>query len=90
MKKLEERFMRDPVFEQKYKDFLKENPELGHMRMFLQGQNHQHAHYIPHYGVFKNRGPSGKIRVVFNNLARTSSGHSLNGLFHTGPKSQED
>lgn len=90
MRKLEERFQQNPEFEKKYRDYLKEYLELGHMRIVPQEQNHNQAYYIPHHGVFKNRDPSAKIRVVFNASAKASSGRSLNDLLHTGPKLQED
>lgn len=90
LRKLEEKFKRDPDHERKYMDFLKEYVQLGHMRQVPEGQNHRHAYYIPHHGVYKPRDPARKIRVVFNASAKAPSGHSLNDLLHQGPKSQED
>ena len=50
-------------------------------------RNKEH-YFLPHHVVFKS--PGGKIRVVFDGSAKTSSGASLNECLHSGPNLQRD
>lgn len=64
-------------------DYIKQ----GHMKPV---QNFDTAkNLIPHRGVFKSRGDTAKLRVVFDASFKTSLGLSLNDVLFTGPKNAE-
>lgn len=83
---MERRMRRDAEFRKKYIEFLQEYEDLGHMSASqFDWEKHEH-NFVPHHAVFKN----GKIRVVFDGSAPTSSGVSLNDCLLSGPKLQID
>lgn len=47
-------------------------------------------YYIPHYAVVKRDGDTSKLRAVFDESAKSSSGVSLNDILCVGPKLQND
>ncbi len=67
-----------------YRAFMTECISLGHMFQRLPSTTPRY--YIPHHPVFR----AGKLRVVFDASARTSSGLSLNDLLLVGPTIQPD
>ncbi|XP_073990904.1 uncharacterized protein isoform X2 [Rhodnius prolixus] len=81
---LERRFTRDPEFKQLYVDFMSDYLKQGHMVE----TSSTPTYYIPHHGIFKKRGDTSKIRVVFDASAKPAGGTSLNELLYPGPKLQ--
>ncbi|XP_071651699.1 uncharacterized protein [Temnothorax longispinosus] len=62
--------------------------ELNHMSVINSEQEEPVAvYYIPHHPVVTHEG--GKLRVVFNASAKTSSGKSLNDILRVGPNIQQ-
>lgn len=85
---MERRMKRDPVFRQKYVDFMREYEELGHMSVsHLDWRKVEHA-FLPHHAVLKS--PESKIRIVFDGSVPTTTGVSLNQCLHAGPKLHKD
>lgn len=81
---MERRMSKDPVFRAKYIDFMREYRDLGHMTASHMDWSSGEHYFLPHHAVLKSR--TGKIRVVFDGSAPTSSGVSLNQCLHVGPK----
>ncbi|XP_054272893.1 uncharacterized protein LOC128993159 [Macrosteles quadrilineatus] len=80
---LERKFQTQPEFKKKYSEFMEDYKSSGHMKLVDSDLNLSHPHcFLPHHGVFKD----GKIRVVFNASAPTSTGVTLNNIQHLGPK----
>lgn len=94
LKSLESRFQRDPVFSDKYKDFIEDFLSSGHMSPVsssaLARIRRSPHFFIPHHGVIKKGDPSAPLRVVFNGSAKTKSHLSLNDCLLPGPKLQSD
>lgn len=85
---MERRMKRDPVFREKYVEFMREYESLGHMSVSgVDWQREDHC-FLPHHAVLRT--PTGKIRVVFDGSAPTSNGMSLNQCLHSGPKLNRD
>ncbi|XP_073943810.1 uncharacterized protein isoform X2 [Choristoneura fumiferana] len=95
---LERRFNRDPVFKEKYTDFMQEYEQLGHMTLNSTspplsntcGNNNNVSCFIPHHGVLRESSTTTKLRAVFDGSAVTTSGVSLNNLQMVGPTVQDD
>lgn len=86
---LEKKFNRDPVYAKRYKEFMYQYLQLGHMKI-APSQPENNMYYIPHHGVVKESSLTTKLRVVFNASKPTTSGSSLNSHLHVGPKLQND
>ncbi|XP_011705857.1 PREDICTED: uncharacterized protein LOC105461065 [Wasmannia auropunctata] len=84
LQSMERRFKIDRDLEAKYRDFMKEYEDLGHMEVANASQARRLCS-LPHHGVLKQSGDSTKIRVVFNGSARLPSGDSLNDNLLTRP-----
>lgn len=81
---MERRMGRDPVFRQKYVEFMREYESLGHMSVSrVDWRSGDHC-FLPHHAVLKT--PTGKIRVVFDGSAPSTNGVSLNQCLHSGAK----
>ncbi|XP_049284669.1 uncharacterized protein LOC125764449 [Anopheles funestus] len=88
---VERRLSNNPEMEAKYKRFMHEYEELGHMRKLTELVDDSIPHcYIPHHAVVKESSTSTKVRVVFDASCKTSSGYSLNDTLLVGPIVQED
>lgn len=85
---MERRMGRDPVFHAKYHDFMREYRDLGHMEVCQRDWGSMEHCFLPHHAVLK--GPTAKIRVVFDGSVPTSTGVSLNQCLHAGPKLHRD
>lgn len=48
------------------------------------------GYYLPHHAVIKDRSLTTKARVVFDGLAKSSTGLSLNDMLMAGPTIQDD
>ncbi|XP_046599134.1 uncharacterized protein LOC124295050 [Neodiprion lecontei] len=86
LERLLKRLANQPELCKLYKDFLAEYEGMGHMIEVEDHDPSPQGYYLPHHGVLRN----GKIRVVFNGSCKTTSGHSLNDILHTGAKTQND
>ncbi|XP_045769775.1 uncharacterized protein LOC123870493 [Maniola jurtina] len=86
---IERKFRGQPLFKQRYIDFMSEYLSLGHMTEcdFSQAQS---GNFIPHHGVMRETSCTTKLRVVFNASSPTTSGVSLNDLQMVGPTVQDD
>ncbi|XP_028161950.1 uncharacterized protein LOC114353953 isoform X1 [Ostrinia furnacalis] len=91
---LERRFHRDPIFKDRYFDFMHEYESLGHMTLdndcASMPNSSKGNYFIPHHGVIRESSSTTKLRVVFDASAPTSSGVSLNDLQMVGPVVQDD
>ncbi|XP_048478253.1 uncharacterized protein LOC125488810 [Plutella xylostella] len=76
---LEKRMARCDKLASRYKQFIEEYIELGHMKPAVNQPNTMTLQvYLPHHGVIKESSTSTKLRVVFNASMKTSSKYSLN------------
>ena len=48
------------------------------------------TYFLPHHAVFKHSSSTTKLRVVFDGLAKTTNGLSLNDILLVGPNVQQD
>ena len=90
---MERRFIQDPIFHQKYKEFIKEFLDMGHLEVVppdLPEPPDHKCFYLPHHGVLKDSSTTTKLRVVFDGSAKTSTGQSLNEALMTGPRTQQE
>lgn len=87
---LERRLMRNGESRTKYVQFLDDYHAQGHMELVKSLGHDDTVYYLPHHAVIKPSDPSGKIRVVFNASARTTTGYALNDCLLPGPKLQQE
>lgn len=89
---LERKFEREPIFKEKYLNFMKEYEQLGHMTenkvLFPYSDNANY--YLPHHGVLRESSTTTKLRTVFDASAVTTSGISFNEIQMVGPTVQDD
>ena len=83
---LERKFASNNQFKSQYVQFITDYVAQGHMS--LVSDPNFPKYFIPHHGIFKVRGDTSKIRVVFDASMKTSSGISLNDVLCVGPKLQ--
>ncbi|XP_048000449.1 uncharacterized protein LOC125237428 isoform X2 [Leguminivora glycinivorella] len=84
---LEAKLAKNPVFAEKYRNFMREYESLGHMSKSNYQFDSEHF-IIPHHGIFKR--DSDKLRVVFNGASQSSNGISVNQCLHSGKPLQND
>lgn len=87
--RLSKRFLSDEVY-QRYKDFIYEFLNLGHMTIAPNAEEVTPNFYLPYHGVLREQSITTKLKIVFNASSRSSSGVSLNDILHSGPKLQTD
>ncbi|XP_024876784.1 uncharacterized protein LOC112457783 [Temnothorax curvispinosus] len=86
--KLKRRLEKNAKLREDYVKFMNECIEFNHMSVINSEQEEPVAvYYIPHHPVVTHEG--GKLRVVFNASAKTSSGKSLNDILRVGPNIQQ-
>lgn len=88
LRRLEQRFERQPILAARYRDFMREYESLDHMRIAT--NDISNGYFIPHHGVVRESSRATKLRVVFNASAPLSNGKSLNDYLHIGSKLQDD
>ncbi|XP_047994669.1 uncharacterized protein LOC125232886 [Leguminivora glycinivorella] len=85
---LERKFDRDPLFRDRYIDFMTEYETLGHMSESFHDTSRQ-SYFLPHHGILRDSTTT-KLRAVFDASAATTSGKSLNDIQLVGPRIQDD
>jgi len=76
---VEKRLIKDPVLRYSYVDFIHEYKLLGHMSKIDNPNVHTGKYYyLPHHAVVKESSTTTKVRVVFDGLAKSTTGKSLN------------
>ncbi|XP_011883957.1 PREDICTED: uncharacterized protein LOC105571095 [Vollenhovia emeryi] len=89
--RLHRKLEHDSDYSKLYSDFMFNYEQLQHMTRVPESQPEPSlTYYLPHHGVMRENSSTTRLRVVFNGSSRTSSGHSLNDLLHTGAKLQVD
>ena len=76
-----------------YGQFVHELIQLGHMEEVPRNKIHMPARncfYLPHHCVIKDLNSTTKLRVVFDDSAKSASGVSLNDRLMVGPQLQKD
>ena len=89
-KALEKRLGSDPELKSRYKSFIHQLVETGHMEEVPANETRcedSKSFYLPHHCVFKDDSTTTKLRVVFDGSA---TGKSLNDSLMVGPTVQED
>lgn len=81
---LERRFAADLQFKKQYVDVMRDYIKQGHMTLVTHSTFPKY--FVPHHGVYKSRGDTNQLRVVFDASHKTSSGLSLNDILLVGPK----
>lgn len=87
LENMEKKFSRHPNLKQKYREFLKEYSDLGHLTKI---ERPKFGYFMPHHAVIKEKSETTKLRVVFNASCKTSSRKSLNDIQRIGPIVQSD
>lgn len=92
---IECKFRKNPDFQTKYIQFMREYEELGHMEKITpeclnMENNGNNLFYLPHQGVLNQRSTTTALRVVFDGSCETTSGASLNDILMVDPTIQED
>ena len=75
---------------EKYSEFIQEYLDLGHMSAVRDRGRKHHGFFLPHHAVIKEDSLTTKIRVVFDDSAKSSSRISLNDTLIVGPTVQND
>ncbi|XP_075168002.1 uncharacterized protein LOC142240188 [Haematobia irritans] len=91
--RMEKNLSKTPDLKQEYDKVLREYDELGHMELVQSNEencDHEPNYFLPHHAVVRPESKSTKVRVVFNASKKTTSGHSLNDVLHSGPILQQD
>ena len=86
LSKLEERFGRNPEFQELYINNFTDYLKRDHMSPATKLSNY----IMPHHGVTKHSPEGMKVRVVFSPIEKDPSGVSLNDTLHIGPNLQSD
>ncbi|CAH2226645.1 jg21004, partial [Pararge aegeria aegeria] len=87
------KFLREPVFKDRYIDFMREYERLGHMTENKASANScadTINYYLPHHSIVRESSLTTKQRTVFDASSPSSSGLSLNDIQMVGPTVQED
>lgn len=87
LENLEKKFIKHPNLKLKYKEFLKEYADLGHLTKI---ERPKFGYYMPHHAVVREKSETTKLRVVFNGSFKTSTRKSLNDIQRIGPIVQSD
>ena len=90
---LERRLIADPELHERYRIFIREFMDLGHLEEVPLNEidkDPSQLYYLPHHCVFKEESTTTKLRVVFDGSAKTSTGQSLNESLMVGAKLQSD
>ncbi|UYV78853.1 hypothetical protein LAZ67_17000006, partial [Cordylochernes scorpioides] len=87
---MEQILKQQPQVYQTYKDFMQEYLYLGHMNEVKENGNDHKAFYLPHHPIIKEKSSTTKLRVVFNDSSKTTTGYSSTDVLHTGPKLRRD
>ena len=84
---LERRLIADPELHERYRIFIREFMDLGHLEEVPLNEidkDPSQLYYLPHHCVFKEELTTTKLRVVFDGSAKTSTGQSLNESLMVG------
>lgn len=91
---LERKLSNQPGLKKQYVEFIEEYVQLGHMQpVTVSREQDSEGHktfYLPHHAVVKNDSLTTKLRVVFDESAKSTTGHSLNDTLMVGPCIQQD
>lgn len=91
---MERKFVADPTFAGKYRQFMLQYHELGHMELTSEPISSvfrsPQTYYIPHHAVVKESSTTTKLRVVFDASRKSGNGQSLNDQMHVGPRLQDE
>ncbi|XP_046478628.1 uncharacterized protein [Neodiprion pinetum] len=90
LRRVLKRMSTDTTYSDLYHNFMSEYENMGHMKHISMADLPEQHCFLPHHGVLKEQSTTTKLRVVFNGSCNTSSGVSLNGILHVGPKIQVD
>ena len=87
------RLIRDESLYARYSAFIKEFLDLGHMEKIPETEiplESSKSFYLPHHSVLEESSTTTtKLRLIFNALAKITSGVSLNDNQMVGPKVQK-
>ncbi|XP_041973748.1 uncharacterized protein LOC121729336 isoform X1 [Aricia agestis] len=87
---LERKFERNPIFKNRYLNFMHEYLQLNHMTEKSTSEKFNAQYYLPHHGVERESSTTTKLRVVFDASATSTSGKSFNDIQMIGPTVQQD
>ncbi|XP_068993178.1 uncharacterized protein [Neodiprion pinetum] len=90
LRRVLKRMSTDTTYSDLYHNFMSEYENMGHMKHISMADLPEQHCFLPHHGVLKEQSTTKKLRAVFNGSCNTSSGVSLNGVLHVGPKIQID
>ncbi|XP_046435240.1 uncharacterized protein LOC124187038 [Neodiprion fabricii] len=80
---LQRRLNSDPILKEEYAVVMKEYTDLGHMS--LCHDDSTNGYHMPQHAVVKASSSTTKVRVVFDAMAKSSKGFSLNDALMVGP-----
>lgn len=84
---LESKFVKNPVFKDKYVEFMNHFIDAGHM---IEKTTTEPCNYLPHHAVLNPQKSTTPLRVVIDASCKTSTGMSLNDLQHKGTMNQDN
>ena len=90
---LERRLIADPELHERYKNFIREFMDLGHLEQVPPNEidkDPPQLYYLPHHCVFREESTTTKLRVVFEGSVKTKNGKSLNESLMVDAKLQLD
>ncbi|XP_050667255.1 uncharacterized protein LOC126966980 [Leptidea sinapis] len=87
LESLERKFIKQPSLKVKYKEFINEYADLGHLTKI---NRPEFGYFMPHHAVIREKSETTKLRVVFNASSKTHTGKSLNDILMVGPVVQSD
>ncbi|XP_050676437.1 uncharacterized protein LOC126973267 [Leptidea sinapis] len=87
LESLERKLIKQPSLKEKYKEFINEYADLGHLTKI---NRPEFGYFMPHHAVIREKSETTKLRVVFNASSKTHTGKSLNDILMVGPVVQSD
>ena len=89
--KLEQRFKKNPEFEEKYRSAMEEYIEAGYAEEVPEEEinsEKEDIYYLPHHAVIKEGRDSTKVRIVFDGSSHEENEECINDKLLTGPALQ--
>ncbi|XP_018364036.1 PREDICTED: uncharacterized protein LOC108761806 [Trachymyrmex cornetzi] len=89
---IEQRLNQQTQLREEYHQFLENYEKLGHMSLVAASDSKavKEIFYLPHHPVIKNDSITTRLRVVFDDSSKSSTGTSLNQKLLSGPNLQQN
>lgn len=63
---IERKFAKEPIFHQRYLEFMQEYEDMGHMELIPENNDDIIVNYLPHHEIIREESATTKFRVVLD------------------------